>query len=944
MDSAERWRRIWEIFESALEIPEGQLDAWLAQACGDDARLRQDVESLLAAHQKSHGILEQTVSAFRVEKLYRGSEPAAHDEQVGPYRILSEIGRGGMAVVYKAEDPRLGRYVALKFLPGNLTASAQAKDRLLSEARAASRLDHPNICTVYDIGETDDGRLFLAMAYYEGQTLAQRIDAGPLPVEEAIAITIQVARALEHAHDAGVIHRDIKPSNIFLTARGEVKVLDFGLAKQGAHPLTEPGTRLGTVLYMSPEQAQGKDVDRRTDLWSLGATLYEMLAGRPPFSGENEAAVLYKIVHEDSPPLGAGAGESVQRIVTRLLAKNPKERYQDARELLADLGAPPATTIPDELPMALVGPQRRTPWLAAIVAAVVAVVAVAGYWFGVRGPEDGVTERLDPIPLTSFPGREEMATFSPDGAQVAFSWDGPDQDNFDIYVKLIDSPTPLRLTDNPAWDSSPAWSPDGRHIAFLREREPRGAELRLIPPIGGSERLLTTVDAPERSGISWSADGRFVVVADRPSPNEPPAVTLVSVDTGEKRLLIAGPAGTLEVRSPVFSPDGQTIAFDVLRGGGLGDTYLASAGGRELKQLTFTGGQPEGLAWSNDGRYLIFARLSEEGRRSTWRVPVSGGEPKPMALGDNPSQPALAPAGNRMAFSKRLSSYDIIRIDRLGVDPKRPSRFVSSTRFDGNPQYSPDGSRIVFSSSRSGNVEIWVSDAAGGNLLQLTSLGVAGSPRWSPDSTQILFDSTVGGNADIYLINASGGTPRRITTNAAEDVVPSWSRDGKWIYFCSTRTGQDQVWKISAESAPEPEGKAVQVTRHGGFRPIESADGRYVYYAKQRGPETSLWRVPAAGGEERLIISNLQSGWGNWEVVSDGIYFVNPLETGDRPLDAEWAVYFHHFHSGRMSKVLPLAHRPTRGGPGLGVSPDGRWFLNGQVAVDSDLMLVENFR
>ena len=944
MNSDERWQRIWEVFEQALERPEADIPVWLAAECGDDAELRREVESLLTAHGAAGGILENTVSLFRLESLAKIDEPASANETVGPYRVLEEIGRGGMAVVYKAEDPRLGRFVALKFLSPNLTSGYQGKQRMISEARAASRLDHPNICTIYDIGETPDGRLYLAMAYYEGRTLADRLLGGPLPAEEALAITAQIARAIGHAHEAGVIHRDIKPSNVLLTSRGEVKVLDFGLAKQGALSITEPGIRLGTVYYASPEQARGKEVDARTDLWSLGATLYEMLTGRPPFPGEDPVAVLYKIVHEDPPPLGPGVPARVARIVRKLLAKNPGARYASAGDLLRDLGVS-VSSVSDPQWSRTAGAGGWS-WKTVVAALAVPVLVASGALLFLRHPlgrPAPPAPPAPPVPLTSFPGREELASFSPDGSQAAFSWNGPNLDNFDIYVKMIDSPAPLRLTRHEAWESSPAWSPAGNEIAFLRERSDGGVEVLLTTPIGGSERLLASAVCSVRSGLSWSPDGRRILVADRASPHGPPEVAVIDATTGEKQTLAPAPANSVEVRSPVFSPDGRSVAFDVLHGAGLGDTYLLADG--EVRRLTSMGGEPEGLAWTSDGDQILCARISSEGRRAMWRVPAAGGVPSPLELGDNPSQPALWPAGSRLAFSKRSTSYGIVRIDARGrLNPPPVSPFIASTRFDATPHYSPDGSRIAFASSRSGGVQIWICDADGTNLRQLTSLGTAGSPRWSPDGSQLAFDSIVEGNADVYVVSARGGPPRRVTTNEAEDVVPSWSGDGRWIYFASLRSGRLQVWKIPSDAGGEAAVNPVQVTTDGGFHANESRDGTVLYYSKSRSPDNAIWRMPVAGGPEELLIDSVSSGWGNWEIARDGIYFVDNRGPAGQFVDTKWSVCFYRFRDRSVSEVVPLIHVPTRGGEGLGVSPDGRWILLGHVVNESDLMLVERFR
>ncbi|MDA1311780.1 MAG: protein kinase [Acidobacteria bacterium] len=339
MSSKPSWEQISRIFDQALDKPSGERGVWVAQQCEGNAVLLKEVEELLAAHEKAGGVLDEHVDNLATKVFSDTHDAAVVDERVGPYRILNEIGRGGMGVVYRAEDPRLDRHVALKFLPPYLTANKRAKERFVAEARAASNLDHPNICTIHDIGETADGRLYFAMAYYEGQTLDQMMRSGPSPPGSALAIVTQVARGLQHAHDAQVIHRDIKPSNILVCRNGDVKVLDFGLAKRQLSAASDPGMRLGTIAYMSPEQALGEAVDPRTDLWSLGVTLYELLKGHKPFTGQYEPAVLYEVVHEEPPPLPNEVPRGLAAIVVKLMAKKPADRFASANELISALAS-----------------------------------------------------------------------------------------------------------------------------------------------------------------------------------------------------------------------------------------------------------------------------------------------------------------------------------------------------------------------------------------------------------------------------------------------------------------------------------------------------------------------------------------------------------------------------------------------------------------------------
>jgi non-specific serine/threonine protein kinase len=375
------FRRIFELFEAALGQPRGERRVWLSEACPDDAGVRKEVEDMLSAHERANGILDRSIDTFKAAAVgeVTGQTADVQDISAGRYRILHELGRGGMGVVYKAHDPKLDRFAALKFLPAGLRADDQAKSRFMAEARAASALDHPNICTIYDIGEASDGRLFIAMAYYEGETLSERIDRGPLPVEECVEVAIQVADGLERAHEAGIVHRDIKPANIVLTSRGHAKILDFGVAKLegGSDELTQPGMIMGTPAYMAPEQLVGEDSGPTADLWSLGVVLYEMLTARRPFVGD-KAAVLRAIVREHPASvasLRAEVPEALSDIVQKLLAKSPAERYQGARQLIDNLA-----------PFSSAG-------------------AVAGVRSQVADRVGGTVGRL-PAPLTSFVGRE----------------------------------------------------------------------------------------------------------------------------------------------------------------------------------------------------------------------------------------------------------------------------------------------------------------------------------------------------------------------------------------------------------------------------------------------------------------------------------------------------------------------------------------------------------
>jgi non-specific serine/threonine protein kinase len=331
-------KRIEDLFEAAIERPAEERERWLAEAC-DDPAVRSEVSLLLAAHSRVEGVLDRPVPGFGITT----GEERATGTQVGPYELVKPIGRGGMGVVYQARDPRLDRFVALKFLSAELRADVSAKERFLAEARAASALDHRNICTIHDVGETDDGGLWIAMPHYEGRTLDAVIADGPLPIDECLELAQQAADGLEAAHDAGIVHRDVKPANLLVTGRGELKILDFGIAKLADNPTwTTPGLLVGTVAYMSPEQARGERVDARTDLWSLGVVIWEMLAGRRPFRGESAAEILDAVLTGDPEPLSEArpdAPGALEIVLRTALAKAADDRYGSAGELRADLAA-----------------------------------------------------------------------------------------------------------------------------------------------------------------------------------------------------------------------------------------------------------------------------------------------------------------------------------------------------------------------------------------------------------------------------------------------------------------------------------------------------------------------------------------------------------------------------------------------------------------------------
>lgn len=873
---------------------------------------------------------------------------------ISHYKITEKLGGGGMGVVYLAEDSRLERSVAIKFLPAAYFEDEQAVKRFQREAKAAAALNHPHICTVHDIGEYE-GQPYLVMEHLQGETLKHRVERGPIPTGEALKLAVQIADALQEAHQKRIIHRDIKPANIFVTRRGDAKVLDFGLAKQidGERKdeedlstvLTRAGSTLGTLNYMSPEQVKGEVLDARTDIFSLGVVFYEMVTGLHPFRRKTAGETASSILKEDPAPLDRyvdEAPETLQHILRKMLSKNPERRHgsmlgvrNDLEQLVEDSGK--------NLIRASERPSSWLPWVAVAVLIVLTVATV--FWFSSSSRIEPPSAPLEAVPLTSYPGVEKQPTFSPDGSQFAFVWGGEKRDNVDIYVKTVGPGQPLRLTTDPLTDFSPAWSPDGSQIAFLRFRSRNLVELILIPPTGGTERKFAELKM-ERvfPSLAWSPDGKYLAFPDRLHNMVSPGIILLSLDTGEATPLTSPSEPETFEHRPVFSADGKTVYF--VRSSSGADVYAVPAEGGEPRWIGRTGGV-ESMALAPNGEELVLASWGGDLKR----VPVSGGTSRPI-MGLEGRDLTISRQGRRLAIAQQSYRTNIWKLDLKAANGGSATPFIMSTRGDGNPAFSRDGEKIVFTSNRTGKYDTWICNHDGSGLLQLTTIGNCGSPRWSPDGNWIVFDHEVEGASEIQVVSSTGGAVRRMTDSESENGLPSWSSDGQFIYFTSNRTGETQVWKIPFGAREDDATRsAVQITRNGGFRPIESFDGKYLYYLKYR-QDRRLWRMPVEGGEEVLVSESINVWWPNWDVARDGIYFVDALELinlhwSRMPLftvGMKWVVRSYNFKNESIVDVGELLYRSTSG-PGFGISPDGRWLLSSQHdSEESDLMLVEGFQ
>jgi len=932
-----RWQEIERLYQAAMERERGQRPEFLASACAGDPELLREVESLVALETRAEGFLEEPAMEMAAKAFARDqarSEEPLTGQMLSHYRILEKLGEGGMGEVYLAEDARLGRRVALKVLPRELADDPVRKARLTHEARAASALNHPNIVTLHDIG-SEAGIDFLVMEYVAGKPLAELIPRQGMPVKEALRCAVQIADALGKAHAAGIVHRDLKPGNVMVTQDGLVKVLDFGLAIFDEAPLAKTKTRLttegavlGTVGYMSPEQAEGKPVDARSDVFSFGTLLYELVSGRRAFERDSKISTLAAILNEEPKPLRELAPDlppEFEQIIARCLRKDPARRFQhidDVRVALEDLRQETVSHAPQRMLR-----WRRWTWLPV---AIVAVLVLALVWWLREPPAAG---ELRAVPLTSYPGPQSDPSLSPDGGRVAFVWNGEKQDSFQIYVMQIGEGTPVRITNHPGKPFNLAWSPDDRHIAFQRRVEGNRVAIMLVPPFGGAERKLAEISADASHGLSWTPDARWLAYSASNSPGEPPSIWAISVETGERRRLTSPPVGpgAWGDGNASFSPDGRMLAFSRGENTDMARPYALRLS-RDLRPegepRRLTGryyGELIGIAWLPGGREIVFGAGALPAYL-LWRLGVSG-RSDPVRL-PNASEGAVLPVivRRRLVYSWHRQEVNLWRLDtRTG----ERTMLIGSGAAHVNmiPQYSPDGRRIAFQSDRSGSLEVWTCDADGSSCLQLTSLGgpMLGAARWSPDSQAIAFDSRSNARPVAYVVAADGGTPRLLADDA---YVPSWSRDGRWIYFASSRSGRAEVWKMPAAGGP-----ATQVTRNGGAATFESADGKYLYYDKNPWSDGDpIYRMPVEGGPEVEVVPRLHS-WTDFGVTAKGVYFVPDSRT-IRLLDPG---------SGRVSTMATF--RKDVGWEGLCVSPDGRFVVSTEEdRVSSELMLVDNFR
>ncbi len=779
--------------------------------------------------------------------------------QIGPYRILAKIGEGGMGEVYRARDSKLQRDVAIKVLPAAVAQDPARRARFEREARMLAALHHPHIATIFGVDETS-GILALVMELVEGQTLAERLSRSPLPIPEALAVARQLAEALDAAHEKGIVHRDLKPANIKLGADVQVKVLDFGLARaivSDADPSidyttmlrSEPGTIAGTPAYMSPEQARGQAVDKRTDIWAFGCVVYEMLTGRPAFDGATISDVMANVLQRepDWTALPSGASPPLKRLIARCLEKEQKRRLRDIGDARVEI---------DELSPATVAtaavPPARSRFLIAVACLSLAAAAAATVWY-----EVGTRSTAGPVALskaevlTNDPGYSGQPSLSPDGRLVAYASDRSGRGDLDIWVQQTTGGTPLRLTDDESDDQSPDFSPDGTQIAFRSERN--GGGVYIVSALGGAARLV----APRGRSPRFSPDGTRIAywsgqvrgeMAGRVSETY-----VVSLAGGAPVRLMPD----FEVASfPVWSPDGQGLLIEALKTRTAAETF-------DWWWAPVDGGHPKRtgiMAWSDlrveankpntvlPGPWTRAGFLIAEGAR-VLMLPVSTadghleGEPLPLAFGVGTYGTPTMSRDGQLVFSSFLQIRSIERLP-LGPSLEGPVQlFLDSNNFAWRASTTQDGSVVVFERVTSGRREIWLKNLATGEQRLILPVPI---DRWvnatvSPDGSRLSYIVSDNGNPDFgkgFTVELSGGVPRSICDGCS---VWGFMPDSRRAIVSDTRSirllGDSKLAQTIVTSPDRLD------------RPSVSPDGRSIAFRTARATtgKTFVAAIPSSG-------------------------------------------------------------------------------------------------
>src|SRR5690349_9695317 len=915
----ERWQQVKEIFNSAINYRPEERGVFISEACSGDELLRNEVESLIASHERTGTFIDQPAFEMAASLLVDEQSELKPGQAVGSYEILSFISRGGMGEVYLAEDKRLGRKVALKLLPSSFTKNSDRLRRFEQEARAASALNHPNIITIFEIREAGSSHV-IATEFVEGETLRTRLNRAALSISEALDIAIQVADALSAAHKAGIIHRDIKPENIMLRPDGYVKVLDFGLAKlsEQASPAvaaeaptiqvrTGSGIVIGTAGYMSPEQARGLGVDSRSDIFSLGAVIYEMLARRKPFEGDTPSDTLAAILKTEPAPLSRvlpGIPSELARIVTKCLKKDREERYQVVKDLWLDLkalkqelefqqksagetpahvsavaGEPTAmfsaprttversgiSTITESLSIEI----KRHKFGAALAFVLITIVlAVGGFGvyelFAKRDMGNPHFWDINLAPLTNS-GNAIDATISPDGKYIVYVLS--DRSSQSLWIRQVSAANDkMILPPAPVGFFGMTFSPDGNDLYYVIKANLDQGALYRMPAFGGTPvKLLERIDAP----VSFSPDGKqFVFVrGNYPKPGSS-ALIITNIDgTNERQLSVKdfpNKFAPIFFTGPSWSPDGKTIAASVASVGGTSKVVgfnVADGTEQDLSQQRWTFAAR--VEWLRDMSGVLVVAGDTAGITQLWLIEHPGGRAR-RVTNDLSTYRAIGLTQD----GKKFTTVQASGLVNLWVVPdgdaskglRLPTGNVSFYSSAGNNvTWTPDG-RIAFVSNEGGNPHIWITKPDGSERKQLTANEASNfSPVVTPDGRYIVYSVWRGDRRNLWRMNLDGSNPVQLTSGLV-DSFPSVTPDSRWVIYTAPSGAKPVLWKVSIDG-----GAPTQVSDHVATMGAVSPDGNLIAFLYPESPDmlappNRITVMPFEGSGDTKIFSIPSSG------------------------------------------------------------------------------------
>jgi len=800
-------------------------------------------------------------------------------ETLAHYEIVGSLGKGGMGEVYVAEDTKLGRRVALKVLPEEMAADPERRARFEREARAVAALNHPNIVTVHSVEEAD-GVHFITMELVEGKTLAKMLPKNGFALSELLGIAIPLADAVSSAHRTGITHRDLKPDNIMIDNEGRLRVLDFGLAKlhdpvgfgEGATEAptaaveTEEGKILGTVAYMSPEQAEGKPVDPRSDVFSLGTILYEMAAGERPFRGDTSMSTIGAIL-KDQPTsvteLNPSLPRHLGRVIRRCLAKDPDRRYQTALDLRLELEELKAEIDSGELaagPGLAAARPRRSLRNLGVLGAVAALTVVAIVMITSRKETESPPAVYTSRPITSAIGQEADINWSPESEFIAYGQIR--EGSFDVVVQPVAGGEAAVRAGGPGDETAPRWSPDGKYLAYISSSEP-GSPILLVPPHGGAPRRLISTDIrtlnADELGASmgdrpWATDSRTLLVSRVDAAGQM-GIYRVDRDNGDAEQLTFPPPGSAD-QCASYSFDGQRIVFQ-RRSGGKSALMTMPAAGGDPQTLLADGFDNHTPVWRPDNRHLLF--LSERGGSGggdVWEIDVEGGSLRQLTFETNIVVSLSVSADDRIAYTPFWHDTFLFAVD-VGSGERR--QLTSHTQHNFGARFSPDGQSVVYHSTRTGNSEIWVHYLDGRPETRITdSAGWDVYPDWSPDGQRLIFASDrEESRFKIFIANRDGGGERLLMDREISlesqiapivaSVVIRWSPDGGQIAFLVEGEDTKEVWTVQADG----DGARKVLENATGFDWYR--DSRHGIYTRHHGSGSEMIAVDLETGQEQSL-------------------------------------------------------------------------------------------